>query len=79
MLPQDRFDFAKLYTEAPKLDLIINTTEIFDAAVREITRAVARPVQAGSGPLAEGRWYELLSRQLLPVEVASPDSDTAYV
>ncbi|OEZ95965.1 hypothetical protein DUGA2_64160 [Duganella sp. HH101] len=65
---QRGFDFTELDTEAAQLDLMVDTAQVFDAAVFKVARQVARLVQAAAGR-AERVRNEPVGRQVAPVQV----------
>ncbi|OEZ49229.1 hypothetical protein DUGA6_62980 [Duganella sp. HH105] len=65
---QRGFDFTELDTEAAQLDLVVDTAQVFDAAVFKVARQVARLVQAAAGR-AERVRNEAVGRQVAPVQV----------
>src|SRR5207342_153384 len=73
---EQRLDLAELDAEAADLDLMVEPTEVFDAAVAAIAREVAGLVDAA---LAERVRKEPLLRQVGPVAVAAGDAVAADV
>ncbi len=67
---QDRLDFAELNTEASELDLLVQSSQELNHAVRQIASPIASPVQSSRAIEAEGVFEEPLGSQLGPVIVA---------
>src|SRR4029453_7484945 len=62
-----------------ELYLMIDTSEEFNIAIRQITRQVARPIQSRARFLAERIRYETLRGKISSVEVAAGQALSSYV
>ncbi|MNS82587.1 hypothetical protein D3C72_1163350 [compost metagenome] len=69
------FDFTKLDPITANLHLMVEPSQIFNIAVRQLLRQITCPVHAGARPEWVGR--ELLLAQLGTVQVASGESRAA--
>src|SRR6266849_7374410 len=78
MLPQDRFDLARLNAEATYLDLVVETTEEFQAAIclpaAKITGAIEGRTKSFG---AEGIINKCRDSPFRPSPIASTDADAA--
>ncbi|KAF1030956.1 MAG: hypothetical protein GAK34_03729 [Delftia tsuruhatensis] len=75
---QLRLHLAQLDTEAPDLDLLVGTAQVFEFALSVPAHQVARAVQA-LARLAERVGNEALCRQSLPVEIAACQALACHV
>ncbi len=74
---QHRLDLAEFDPVAAQLDLVVESAEVVDGAVRPAPYEVAGAVQAVGEVGVEGVGDELLCRQLWPVDVAAGQSAAA--
>ncbi len=75
---QLRLHLAQLDTEAPDLDLLVGTAQVFEFALSVPAHQIARAVQA-LARLAERVGNEALCRQSLPVEIAACQALACHV
>ena len=79
MLAQEFFDFAEFNSEAANLDLVVDSAEEFDIAIREKTDEVAGPIHARVGITAKRVGQEPFSGQIRPVKVSTRQGIAADV
>src|SRR5450830_220867 len=76
---QFRLHFAQLDTEAADLDLEVIATQIFNVAIRQVARQVARLVQTGLWRVTEWISDKTFRRQFRTVQVTARNTGTADV
>ena len=75
MLSEDRLNLAQLDPQSSQLYLIIDSPQVLDIAVRQITRQVSSLVQTGFRIVAKGIGDEFFRGKLGPVQVPLSQSN----
>src|SRR5207247_10262872 len=78
MLGDARFDLPRLDAKAANSDLMVDTAEELDVAVRQQAHEIAGLVQPGCRLRAKRIRDELLGGELRPVQVARGELHTAH-
>src|ERR1017187_3858714 len=79
MLAQCPFDFTEFDSVSPYFDLMVNPAAKLDIPVRQITCAIARPIQPSARIWTEWIQNEFLGGQISAVEVAARHSTATNV